>query len=118
MAKKNQPVTLERIVFGADRRSAQKLRKMLIGVIAKDKKSDGLRLAYTYRPFRKRAEYTLEGHPKTVGKCLKTFEKFMKKREKLALRAELRKTKAAPMPPLPKGKYYTLKPLKERKKGV
>ena len=112
MAKKEQSLTLERIVLGADRKSAQQLRKILIGILAKDKKSDGIRLSYLYRPFRKKAEYTVEGHPKTVGKCLAAFEKFLKKREKRALKMEMAQAKATP---IPQGKYYTMKPLKERK---
>ena len=112
MAKEKKNLTLERIVLGTDRKNAQTLRKLLIKVLAGDKKSDGLRLTYLYRPLRRRAEYTVEGHPKTVKKCLTTLEKFLKKQEQIALRLEAERAKAQP---LPKGKYYTMKPLKERR---
>ena len=115
MAKEKKAITLERIVLGTDRKSAQQLRKVLIKVLGKDKKSDGMQLTYLYRPFRKKAEYTIEGHPKTVKKCLGAFEKFLKKQEQIALKIEMQKQKAAP---LPKGKYYTMKSAKERKTRV
>lgn len=115
MAKEKKNLTLERIVLGTDRKSAQTLRKLLVKTLAGDKKSDGMRLDYLYRPMKHRAEYTVEGHPKTVKKCLAVFEKFLKKQEAVAAKLEAARMKAEP---IPKGKYYTMKPLKERKKRV
>lgn len=113
MAKDKKKLTLERIVLGTDRKSAQKLRRVFIKVLSKDKKSDGMNLSYSYHPFRKKADYTVEGHPKTVTRCLRAFGKFVKKQEKIALKVEMQKAKAQP---IPMGKYYTMKPLKERKR--
>lgn len=113
MAKSSRELKLERIVLGADRNTAQQLRKLFMKVLSKDKKSDGMNLSYVYRPFRKKAEYTIEGHPKTVLKCLGAFGKFVKKQEKIALKVEMQRAKAQP---IPTGKYYTMKPAKERKK--
>ena len=115
MAKEPKMLQMERIVLGADRKSAKQLLKIFMKLLSKDKKSDGMRLSYSYRAFRKRAEYTIEGHPKTVSKCLGAFEKFVSKQERLRLRMETQNAKAQPMAT---GKYYTMKSAKERKRGV
>ena len=108
----NKNETLERIVLGTSRKSAVKLRRTFMKVLMKDKKSSGIALDYVYHPFRKRADYTIKGHPKTVRKCLRAFSKFVKKEEKAAARRDgLRKLK-----PMATGKYYSLKPLGKRKR--
>lgn len=113
MAKKEP--RLEKIVYGADRRSAQKLRNVFMKILSKDKKSSELSLSYTYKPFRKKANYTIEGGAKTVAKCIKAFDKFVLKQEKTARKLELQRMKAQP---IAVGKYYTMKTAKERKKRV
>lgn len=115
MAKKEKTGILERVVLGTDRKSAKQLLKIFMKVLSKDKKSDGVRLDFSYRPFRKRAEYTIEGHPKTVSKCLGAYEKFVLKQEKAVARAEEARCKAKP---IAMGKYYKMKAAKERKHGV
>lgn len=107
-----QEARTERIVLGTDRRTAQKIRNMLIKILSKDKKSDGVQFAYTYKPFRKKADYTIEGAAKTVAKCLKAFDKFVMKQEKTALKLEQQRVKAHP---IARGKYYTMKSAKERR---
>ena len=111
---KNEP-RLEKIVYGTDRRYAQKIRNAFMKILAKDKKADGVRLTYIYKPFRKRADYTIEGSDKTVRKCLKAFRKLVLKEEKAVRAIEAQKYKAQPMAV---GKYYTMKTAKERKGRV
>ena len=114
MAKNGKNETLERIVLGTDRKNAQKLRRVFIKVLSKDKRSDGLQLSYSYHAFRKKADYTVVGHPKTVAKCLRAFGKFVAKEEKVARKLEMAREKRAKATPIATGKYYTMRSAKER----
>jgi hypothetical protein len=115
MEQKEKSLRMEQIVLGMDRKNAKRLLNIFMKLLSKDKKSAGMRLTYSYRAFRKRAEYTIEGHPKTVSKCLGAYEKFILKQEKAAARAEEKRCKAKP---IKTGKYYKMKPAKERKHDV
>lgn len=110
MAKKER--SMERIVTGSDRKTAQALRKVFLKVLSKDKKSDDVKLTYVYRAFRKKADYAIEGSPKTISKCVKAFDKFVKAQEKKAQKKAKKAEKSAMMP---KAKYYAMKPSKDRK---
>ena len=108
----NKKETLERVVLKTNKKSAMKLRRTFMKVLMKDKKSSGMELRYTYHPLGRRADYTIQGHPKTVTKCLRAFSRFVKKQEKAAARRDgLKKLK-----PMATGKYYTMKPLGKRKR--
>ena len=104
--RENPDYRMERIVYGADRHSAKKLMRVFLKILSKDKKSDGIGVQYTYHPLRRKAEYAIEGHVKTIAKCVKAFAKFVRKQETAAAKAEAMKWKAQPMA---MGKYYTMK---------
>ncbi|MBR2907585.1 MAG: hypothetical protein IKC26_11700 [Clostridia bacterium] len=112
MAKKEPRI--ERIEYSADRRTAQRLRNLFMKILSKDKKSDGISLSYTYKPFRKRADFTISGNEKTVLKCIKALGKFALKQEKTEAKRERDGMKATP---IAKGSYYTMRSAKERRKG-
>ena len=101
----NKQRTLERIVTETDRKSAQKLRGLVLKALSKDKKSDDMHFFYLYSPFRKQANFLLEGNKKTVAACLKVFGKFGKATEK----KQAQKAKKAEKKANQKPKYYTRK---------
>lgn len=103
---------IERVEYRTDRRTAQKLRNLFMKLLSKDKKSDGISLSYTYKPFRKKADYTIAGNEKTVLKCLRALTKFVRKQEKIQAKREAEKEKAVP---IVRGSYYTMKSAKERR---
>ena len=103
----------ERIEYRADKKSAQKVRSLLMKILSKDKKSDGIGFSYTYKSFGKKAEYVISGRSKTVLRCVAAFHKFILKEEKKAKKREAEGAKATP---IARGSYYTMKPLKERKR--
>ena len=106
MAKMEKAV--ERLTLDADKKSAEKLRKSFLKVLAKDTKSEELHLEFRYNLFRSCAEYLVIGHPKTVKKCLAVMKKFVKVLNKKQKQKEEKARKALE---LPKAVYY------EPKKG-
>ncbi len=103
----------EEMEYETDRRTAVRLRKLLVKILTKDEKSDGVSFSYTYRPFRKRVELVVGGDERLVLKCLKAFRKFVLRTNAEKEKREAAKNRAVPMK---KGSYYALKPLKARNK--
>lgn len=106
-------IRTEEIEYEADRKTAEKLRKLLMKILSKDKKSDAVQFSYTYKPFRKRADFFVGGSEKLVLKCMKAFDRFVLKTEKAKEKRESKRNKEIP---LKKGSYYKMKSRKERNK--
>ena len=87
--------TVERLTLDADKKSAEKLRKRFLKVLAKDTKSEELHLEFRYNLFRSCAEYLVIGHPKTVKKCLAVMKKFVKALDKKQKQKEEKARKEA-----------------------
>lgn len=105
---------IEEISFTTDRRTAERLRSVFMRLLAKDKKSDGVGLLYSYKPLRKRACFTIGGGDKTVLKCVRAFGKFVRKKERADAKREEASMRGVPMA---RGSLYAMKPLRERKAG-
>lgn len=106
-------IRTEEIEYETDRKTAEKLKKHLMKTLLKDKKSDSFQFSYTYRPFRKRADFLIGGREKLVLKCIKVFDRLVLKTEKAKEKREAEQRKLIPMK---KGTSYTMKSLKDRNK--
>ena len=104
-------IRTEEIRYETDRRTARRLKKTLVKVLARDKGSDAIRFSYTYKPLKKRVDLLFEGSEALIKKCIRSFLRFKKRTERAKEKKEAKKNKLVPMK---KGRYYTMKSMEER----